>query len=44
MQSIEFKDLPFELWEIKGYANETISFRQHKPTSRESIKNHREAG
>jgi predicted transport protein len=38
MQSIEFKDLPFELWEIKRYANDTVSFLQHKPSSRESIK------
>ena len=38
MQSIEFKDMPFELWEIKRYANNTVSFHQHKPTSRESIK------
>jgi predicted transport protein len=38
VQSIEFKDLPFELWEIKRYANNTISFYQHKPSSQESIK------
>jgi len=38
MQSIEFKDLPFELWEIKRYSNNTVSLRQHKPSSRESIK------
>ena len=28
IQSINFKDLPMELWEIKRYANETISFVQ----------------
>ena len=38
MQSIEFKDMPFELWEVKRYANNTVSFHQHKPTSRVSIK------
>lgn len=38
MQSIEFKDMPFELWEIKRYANSTVSLHQHKPNSRESIK------
>ncbi|MEF3244728.1 MAG: DUF5655 domain-containing protein [Caldisericaceae bacterium] len=28
IQSINFKDLPIELWEIKKYANETISIEQ----------------
>src|SRR3990167_4831082 len=28
IQSINFKDLPIELWEIKKYSNETISFSQ----------------
>lgn len=37
-QSIEFKDLPFELWEIKKYSNETIILNQHKSTSQESVK------
>lgn len=37
-QSIEFKDLPFELWEIKKYSNDTIILNQHKSTSQESIK------
>jgi len=37
-QSIEFKDLPFELWEIKRYSNDTIILNQHKSTSQESIK------
>jgi predicted transport protein len=37
-QSIEFKDLPFELWEIKKYSNDTIVLNQHKSTSQESVK------
>ncbi len=37
-QSIEFKDLPFELWEIKKYSNDTIGLSQHKSTSQESVK------
>ncbi|MGL1885490.1 MAG: DUF5655 domain-containing protein [Reichenbachiella sp.] len=37
-QSIEFKDLPFELWEIKKYSNDTIALNQHKSTSQESVK------
>lgn len=37
-QSIEFKDLPFELWEIKKYTNDTIILNQHKSTSQESVK------
>lgn len=36
-QSIEFKDLPFELWEIKRYSNDTIILNQHKSTSKESV-------
>ncbi|MEQ9089532.1 MAG: DUF5655 domain-containing protein [Balneola sp.] len=36
-QSIEFKDLPFELWEIKKYSNDTIVLNQHKPSSQESV-------
>ena len=36
-QSIEFKDLPFELWEIKRYSNQTILLNQHKSSSQESI-------
>lgn len=36
-QSIEFKDLPFELWEIKRYSNDTIILNQHKSTSQESV-------
>lgn len=37
-QSIEFKDLPFELWEIKRYANDLIALNQHKSSSQESVK------
>ncbi|MEP1304590.1 MAG: DUF5655 domain-containing protein [Balneola sp.] len=37
-QSIEFKDLPFELWEIKKYSNDTVVLNQHKPSSQESVK------
>jgi predicted transport protein len=39
IQSINFKDLPIELWEIRRYANETISFGQIQPLgATESIK------
>ncbi|HHT9133739.1 MAG TPA: DUF5655 domain-containing protein [Candidatus Avalokitesvara rifleensis] len=39
IQSINFKDLPIELWEIKKYSNETISFSQILPLGAvESIK------
>lgn len=38
-KSIEFKDLPFELWEIRRYSNDTIILNQHKSTSQESVKN-----
>lgn len=37
--SINFKDVPFELWEIKKFDNGLISIMQHKPTSTESIIN-----
>ena len=36
--SVNFKDVPFELWEIKKFSNNTISLNQHKSTSKESIK------
>lgn len=36
-QSVEFKDLPFELWEIKKYSNNTIALNEHKSTSQESV-------
>jgi predicted transport protein len=35
--SINFKDVPFELWEVKKYENNTIGLVQHKTTSDESI-------
>jgi hypothetical protein len=35
--SVNFKDLPFELWEIKQYSNKTIVLSQHRSTSKESI-------
>ncbi len=37
-QSIEFKDLPFELWEIRRYSNDTIVLNQHKSSSQQSVK------
>lgn len=35
--SINFKDVPFELWEIKRYKNNILGLIQHKTTSDESI-------
>jgi predicted transport protein len=35
--SINFKDVPFEIWEIKRYENGLIGFTQHKTTSNESV-------
>lgn len=35
--SVNFKDLPFELWEIKRYANNSLVLSQHHSISRESI-------
>lgn len=35
--SVNFKDVPFELWEIKQYENNLIGFVQHKTSSDESI-------
>lgn len=38
-EAINFKDLPIELWEIKRFENDTISFEQIQKTSaKESIK------
>lgn len=38
-EAINFKDLPIELWEIKRFENDTISFEQVQKTSaKESIK------
>jgi predicted transport protein len=35
--SINFKDVPFELWEIKRYTDDTVVLNQHKTDSTESI-------
>jgi hypothetical protein len=35
--SVNFKDLPFELWEIKNYFNGTVVLNQHHSNSKESI-------
>jgi hypothetical protein len=35
--SVNFKNLPFELWEIKRYSNNTLVLNQHKPSSEEKI-------
>ena len=35
--SVNFKDVPFELWEIKRFSNNVISLNQHLPSSKESI-------
>jgi len=35
--SVNFKDVPFELWEIKRYENDLLGLLQHKTTSEESI-------
>ncbi len=35
--SINFKNLPFELWEIKKYSDNSIILNQHISTSKESI-------
>lgn len=37
--SVNFKDVPFELWEIKQYENAVIGLMQHKNSSTESITN-----
>ena len=36
--SVNFRDLPFELWEIKKYDNDTLVLNQHRSDSKESIK------
>ena len=36
--SVNFKDVPFELWEIKKYSNKTISLNQIVSNSNQSIK------
>lgn len=35
--SVNFKNLPFELWEIKRFSNNTIVFDKHQSNSNESI-------
>ena len=35
--SVNFKDMPFQLWEIKKYSNNLISFNQYQSSSTESI-------
>ena len=35
--SVNFKNLPFELWEIKRFSNNTIVLNKHKSNSQESI-------
>jgi hypothetical protein len=35
--SVNFKDLPFELWEIKRYSNNSLVLSQHHSISKESI-------
>lgn len=35
--SVNFRDVPFELWEIKLYENNLIGLVEHKTTSEESI-------
>lgn len=35
--SVNFKDVPFELWEIKRYEDNLLGLVQHKTTSKESI-------
>jgi len=37
--SVNFQDVPFELWEIKKYSNNMISLNLHQSTSKESIQN-----
>lgn len=37
--SVNFKDVPFELWEIKRYENDLIGLVEHKNSSNESISN-----
>ncbi len=36
--SVNFKDLPFELWEIKRYSNDTIVLNQHRSNSKRVLK------
>jgi hypothetical protein len=36
--SVNFKDIPFELWEVKKYSNELIGLKQITNSSRQSMK------
>jgi len=40
--SVNFSDIPFELWEIRKYQNKTISLEQKKPQSRQRIETYRD--
>ena len=40
--SVNFSDIPFELWEIKKYQNKTIGLKQKKPQSRQRIETYRD--
>ena len=35
--SVNFKDLPFELWTIERFSNNFVALNQHNPSSNESI-------
>ena len=35
--SVNFDNLPFDLWEIKRFTNDTVVFNKHKSTSKESV-------
>ena len=35
--SVNFKDVPFELWEIKRFSDDLVSLNRHLPSSKESI-------
>lgn len=37
INSINFKDVPFELWQIVKFSNNIVGFQQHKSKSKESI-------
>jgi len=36
--SVNFKDIPFELWEVKKYSNELVGLKQITNSSRQNIK------
>ena len=40
--SVNFSDIPFELWEINKYQNKTIGLEQKKPQSRQRIETYRD--